>query len=69
MTVVIKGASAIGNQPVWIFADKIVAITRNTFGGAVLHLTDGHQYALKEKVEEVLKTLSMDPQLKMEPTL
>ena len=57
MTDVFKGTSALGGNQVWIFADKIVAITSNTFGGAIVHMADGHQYALREKVEDVIATM------------
>lgn len=55
---VLKGTSVLNSKPVWIWADKIVSMTVNQQGGAVIRTVNGETVALTEKPDEVIGTLS-----------
>jgi hypothetical protein len=54
---VIKATSALTKAPLWIWVEQIVLMTTNQDGGAVVHLSNGETYALKDKPEDVIKTV------------
>jgi uncharacterized protein YlzI (FlbEa/FlbD family) len=53
----IKATSALTKAPLWIWVEQIAVMTINQDGGAVLHLSNGSTYALKEKPDQVLETI------------